>query len=81
VAGLDAFALTGVHNAMTLTGSALLALMLHARAISGAECWAAAHVDEDFQISQWGQDYEAADRRALRLEEFEATCDFLRRLS
>ncbi len=77
VAQLDAFALTAVHNTMTLTGSALLALMLQARAISGEACWAAAHVDEDFQISQWGEDFEALARRKHRKMEFEATLRFL----
>jgi len=77
VAGLDAYALTAVHNAMTLTGSALLALMLHARAISGEACWAAAHVDEDYQASQWGEDFEAVARRKHRKMEFDATLRFL----
>ena len=77
VAGLDSFRLAGVHNVMSLTGSALLALMLHARALSGAEVWAAAHVDEDFQTSQWGEDFEASARRKNRKAEFEATVRFL----
>ena len=43
----------------TLTGSALLALA-HARGqLTADEAWAAAHVDEDWQISQWGEDAEA----------------------
>jgi chaperone required for assembly of F1-ATPase len=77
VAGLDSFALAGVHNVMSLTGSALLALMLHARSLSGEEVWAAAHVDEDFQIKQWGEDFEAVARRAHRKSEFDATVRFL----
>jgi chaperone required for assembly of F1-ATPase len=81
VVGLDDFTLTATHNVMTLTGSALLALMLQSRAIDADAAWAAAHVDEDFQISQWGLDYEAEDRRALRLAEYRATCRFLNLLS
>ena len=77
VAKLNSYALTGVHNVMTLTGSALLALMFHSQAITGEACWAAAHVDEDFQISQWGEDFEAVARRAHRKMEFEATLRFL----
>jgi chaperone required for assembly of F1-ATPase len=77
VAMLDDFTLTATHTAMTLTGSALLALMLNARAINAEAAWAAAHVDEDFQISQWGEDFEAADRRAYRKLEFDATVRFL----
>ena len=33
--------------------------------------WTAAHVDEDYQISQWGQDEEAVARRAMRRVEFD----------
>ncbi|MDE2385778.1 MAG: ATPase [Alphaproteobacteria bacterium] len=77
VATLDDFALTGLHNVMTLTGSALIAIMLQARALAPQAAWTAAHVDEDFQISQWGEDFEAADRRAARKAEFEATAQFL----
>jgi len=77
VSTLDDFALTAVHNAMTLTGSALLALMLHARAIGAEAAWTAAHVDEDFQISRWGEDFEARARRGYRKGEFEATAQFL----
>jgi chaperone required for assembly of F1-ATPase len=77
VARLNSFELAGVHNVMSLTGSALLALMIHAHALSGAEVWAAAHVDEDFQIRQWGEDFEAAARRAHRKLEFDATVRFL----
>ena len=77
VAGIDAFALTAVHNAMTLTGSALLSLMLLAGKISAADAWVAAHVDEDFQISEWGEDFEAIARRTFRKTEFEATIRFL----
>ena len=81
IAGLDDFTLTAAHNAMTLTGSALLALMLQARAISAKAAWVAAHVDEDFQIGQWGEDFEAVARRAYRKTEFDATDRFLNLLA
>jgi chaperone required for assembly of F1-ATPase len=61
----------------TLTGSALLALA-HARgALTAEAAWAAAHVDEDFQISQWGEDTEAAARRARRWAEMQAASRLL----
>lgn len=63
--------LAAVHTMTTLTGSALLALA-HADGkldLSGA--WAAAHIDEDWQIEQWGADAEARQRRAARFAEFE----------
>lgn len=77
VAGLDDFELTVAHNLTTLTGSALLGLMLVAEAISAEEGWTAAHVDEDFQISQWGEDFEATRRRANRRIDYDASLQFL----
>ncbi len=77
VAGIDAFHLTAVHNLTSLTGSALIAFMLMARAIAPENAWGAAHVDEDFQISQWGQDLEATNRRKNRKHDFDATVAFL----
>lgn len=77
----DAFRLTGLHVMTTLTGSALLALA-HARGyLSAEEAWTAAHVDEDYQISLWGADAQAADRRASRRIEFLAASIFLHRLA
>lgn len=81
VAHLSDFELTAVHNLTTLTGSCLIALMLHARDIAAEGAWAAAHVDEDYQISEWGEDFEAADRRALRKAEYDATVRFMELLA
>ncbi|MBN9445078.1 ATP12 family protein [Bosea sp. (in: a-proteobacteria)] len=65
-------ALAGAHNVMTLTGSAILTLALAHRLIGPDATWEAAHLDEDYQISVWGQDEEAAERRAIRRREFDA---------
>jgi chaperone required for assembly of F1-ATPase len=80
VAKLDHFQLTAVHNLTSLTGSALIALMLQVRATTPEYAWAAAHVDEDFQINTWGQDDEAAHRRKNRKADFDATLAFLNHL-
>ena len=70
----EPFKLTGLHVLTTLTGSALLALA-HARGfLSPDDTWAAAHVDEDYQISLWGEDYEASEKRKRRRAEFDAAC-------
>lgn len=58
--------LAALHVVTTLTGSALLALAVEAGAVSAEEAWQKAHVDEDWNIAQWGEDAEAADRRAAR---------------
>jgi len=67
-----------LHTQTSLTGSALLAFALAENALSLDEAWTAAHVDEDFNISQWGEDYEAGKRRKARLAEMTAAHDLLR---
>jgi chaperone required for assembly of F1-ATPase len=62
----DTFMLGALHVMTTLMGSASLALAhAHGRLSAGA-AWEAAHVDEDWQISQWGEDAEANARRRQR---------------
>jgi chaperone required for assembly of F1-ATPase len=68
----EPFRLAGLHLATTLTGSALIALALAEGEIDIDTAWAAAHVEEDWNISQWGEDAEAAARRAQRLADFTA---------
>jgi chaperone required for assembly of F1-ATPase len=77
VAPFSAMALTCVHVMTTLTGSALLALARARGALAAEAAWAAAHVDEDWQISQWGVDVEAAARREQRHQEMMAASRFL----
>lgn len=68
----DAWSVAALHVVTTLTGSALLALALAHGARDAGQVWAAAHVDEDWNAEQWGVDEEAANRRAIRLRDFEA---------
>ena len=76
VAALDAFALASTHVMTTLTGSAVLALAyIHGR-LTVEEAWTAAHLDEDFQIAQWGEDAEARKRRDARHAEMLAAATF-----
>ena len=69
--------LAALHSLTTLTGSALLALMVAAGAKTGEAAWSAAHVDEDWQIEHWGVDAEAQARRAAHRREFDAALTFL----
>jgi len=73
----DAFSLAALHVLTSLTGSALLALAVALKRLTPNQAWAAAHVDEDWQISQWSEDAEAAERRARRRQEFDAACRML----
>ena len=78
---LDAFALAAVHTATTLTGSAIVALALFLGRLSVDEAWAAAHVDEDWQMRQWGSDEAIFATRARRKREMDAAGLMLRNAS
>lgn len=71
-AALNPHGLTVLYNLTTLTGSALLSLMLVGRRANAEQGWAAAHVDEDYQIAEWGSDDEAMARRAARRQDYDA---------
>jgi chaperone required for assembly of F1-ATPase len=63
----------GALNAITtLTGSALIGLALSAHRLSVEQAWAAAHVDEDWNMEQWGEDTLALQSRAARFAEMQA---------
>jgi chaperone required for assembly of F1-ATPase len=69
----------GAMAAITsITGSALIALALAAKAIEADAAWAAAHVDEDWNAAKWGEDPEVKARRAARRAEFDAAVLILR---
>jgi chaperone required for assembly of F1-ATPase len=68
----DPWRLGAVHAITTLTGSALLALAVANGALDIKAAWAAAHVDEDWNMSQWGRDEIALARRAAREAEMQA---------
>lgn len=77
LAPLPALELAAVHVATTLTGSAVIALALRCRAVDADAAWVAAHVDEDWQAEQWGQDAEAISRRRARRMNFDAAARVL----
>ncbi|MGH6863028.1 MAG: ATP12 family chaperone protein, partial [Methylocella sp.] len=67
------FALAALHAMTTLNGSVLIALAVAHGALTPAEAWVAAHVDEDFEMRSWGEDAQARQRRARQWREMEAT--------
>ncbi|UWU90091.1 ATP12 family chaperone protein [Bradyrhizobium sp. CB1015] len=73
----DPWSVAALHMVTTLTGSALLALALDQGVRDADQVWAAAHVDEDWNVEQWGVDEEAAARRAARLKDFQAAVTVL----
>ncbi|MGB3644617.1 MAG: ATP12 family chaperone protein [Mesorhizobium sp.] len=72
--------LAALHLMTSLTGSALLALAVDAGELDAEAAWCAAHVDEDWQIGQWGQDAEAVARRNARHRDFLAAVRLLEAL-
>ncbi len=68
----DPWLLGALNVVTTATGSALLALALGVGRLSPDEVWAAANVDEDWNMQTWGRDELALARRAFRQIELDA---------
>lgn len=76
-AGLDPYALTALHGATTATGSVVLGLALLDGRLDAETAHQAALVDELYQAARWGEDAEAAARRAGLLSDLRAIARFL----
>jgi chaperone required for assembly of F1-ATPase len=74
----DPWSIAALHVVTTVTGSALLALALMRDVLDEDQVWAAAHVDEDWNIAQWGVDEEVAARRVARFFDFRAAASVLK---
>jgi chaperone required for assembly of F1-ATPase len=68
----DPWRLGALNAITTLTGSALIALAVLAGRLSAEEAWAAAHLDEDWNMDFWGRDELALERRAFHFAEMKA---------
>jgi chaperone required for assembly of F1-ATPase len=77
VAALDAFRLAGLSPVVTIAGSLVAALALIEGTATPEAIWQAAHVDEDWQAEQWGEDALAVQAREARRAEFDAGVRFL----
>jgi chaperone required for assembly of F1-ATPase len=58
--------------ATTIAGSVLIALAIFDSVLELQSAWHAAQIDEDWQIELWGEDTEAALRRANVKRDFKA---------
>ncbi|WP_419913440.1 ATP12 family chaperone protein [Hoeflea sp.] len=74
-------AIASLHTFTTLTGSALLAMAVAREFLTAEDAWTAAHVDEDWNAEQWGEDAEARARRDFRWGEMQAADRALKSLS
>lgn len=70
----DPVRLAATHVVTCLTGSAILAFAVYRGALNCSDAWTAAHIDEDWNIEQWGEDSEARVRRDSRFLEMNAAC-------
>ena len=77
MAGLDAFRLAALHNATTLTGSALIALAMVRGRMDAEAAHQAAHVEETWQAQLCGEDEEERIRLETRRSEIVDTARFL----
>jgi chaperone required for assembly of F1-ATPase len=64
VGAYDAMMLVALHLATSACGSLILGLALIEGRLSPEEAFAAAELDESFQIERWGEDSEQTKRRA-----------------
>jgi chaperone required for assembly of F1-ATPase len=76
VAAYETMALTALHAATTACGSLVIGLALIEGEIDAESAFAAAQLDETFQIEQWGEDAEAAKRRAALKADIAAAARF-----
>jgi chaperone required for assembly of F1-ATPase len=77
VSGFDDFPLTGLHAAAAACGSLVIALALARGHLDTDAAWSLSQLDETYQIEKWGEDPEAADRRARLRADIGAACRFM----
>jgi chaperone required for assembly of F1-ATPase len=66
----SSFQLAAFHDLVALSGSLVLALAVRAGRISAEEAWRLSRIDEDWQISLWGEDEDAAKSAAIKQTAF-----------
>lgn len=74
---LDAFRLAALHNAVTLTGSAVTGLAVVLGRLSPQEAFDIAHLDEHWQMELCGEDEDEVARLAIRRAELVETGRFV----
>lgn len=77
IAGYDDLRLAGLAVAVPTTGSLVLGLAMIERRLDAEQAFALAEFDESYQIEQWGEDAEAAQRRTTRRRDLAQVTGFL----
>lgn len=70
VAALDPFALAAAHDLISLSGSLVIALAVLQGHITPEDGWRLSRIDEDWQITQWGHDDDAAAQTMIKRAAF-----------
>lgn len=79
--GLDDFRLTGLNFGLGLLGSALLSLALEQARLTADQAFEASRIDELYQIENWGEDEEAAERAAEHQEQCRVLAQYFEALA
>jgi len=78
LSNLDRFQLASLEIMTSLAASLCVGLSALEPGADGEALWNAANLEEDWQVEQWGEDSEAAARRAARRAAFLLAMDFAR---
>lgn len=70
------FHLAGAHDLISLSGSLVLALAVTRGRLSAPEAWAMSRVDEEWQITQWGEDEDARKLEQIKANAFADAAQF-----
>ena len=77
VAAHGDFALSALYNLTHISGSLVIALAVSERRLSAADAFAAAQLDELYQIERWGEDPIASQRHDAIRHDLDAGARFL----
>ncbi|ABC62358.1 ATP12 family chaperone protein [Erythrobacter litoralis] len=75
---LDPFTLAALFATTSLSASLIIGLGTLEADADSETLWDAANCEEDWQVELWGDDFEAADRRARRKRDFLRAVEFAR---
>jgi len=70
VAGHHDFALAGLHDLVSISGSLVLGLGVSVGRLTPEEALSLSRLDDEWQIEQWGADEEAAETAAKKAADF-----------
>lgn len=73
----DGWTLTALHEFVTLSGSLVLGLAVSRDVLAPEEAWELSRIDEQWNIDEWGEDFDAAELAAAKRADFLQAARFL----